>query len=259
MFLGGEEDERAMDAMRDCETFLNELEQDHDGVFEVVVRKRPLSLSAPSTDGDPAENRASRAPTQDANGNLEYMTLKFKVDVVGRMDLKAKYKLQVDAGRPTAHAPQYPPVPRSLPIPTLPRNPPTTPTTHQGASGFGANVAGGGEIPTSQMLNSITEVIFEWEPVEDFDATKEFERRWKVVDGVECAVVQRLSFAQVLQQWRDSETFADSETADGKKPTEDERRAYGAARNHAFYRREGKGGVRPDRLACQSYCGKCQV
>lgn len=130
------------------------------------------------------------------------------------------------------------------------------PTPSKGASGFSAMFAGGGRVPMSQLLNVITEVVFEWEENSTLQVTQEFVRNYKLIDEVQTAVANVLTFKQVLEQYDESETFAETLKGDGSKPNEDERRLHAAKRNHAMYRRDGKDGVRPDRLACQPFCGE---
>lgn len=97
MFLGDEGDERALEALRDCERYLDEIAA-NGGYIEISVPKRRGGLGAPdilADDFDAAANKDLRKIERNADGSIIYETLKFRVDVIGRFDLKAKFKAQV--------------------------------------------------------------------------------------------------------------------------------------------------------------------
>eukprot|EP00618_Florenciella_parvula_P035711 CAMPEP_0119481702 /NCGR_PEP_ID=MMETSP1344-20130328/9913_1 /TAXON_ID=236787 /ORGANISM="Florenciella parvula, Strain CCMP2471" /LENGTH=1246 /DNA_ID=CAMNT_0007516079 /DNA_START=58 /DNA_END=3794 /DNA_ORIENTATION=- len=171
------------------------------GEIEVEVKKRPRGLGPPdmATPEEAAANLAARA----SDGDDDRMTVKFKLRSIGRFDLKAKIK-------------------------------------GNGGAGFSSKVLGSGQVPMSVFLNSCSEFKFRWEPNPDLDLEAEFKREWDMdEDGIACAVIQRVSYQQLLKQAELADAYAQANPS----ATEDQLREWAYNRNHAFIRRKGQASV----------------
>lgn len=223
LYLGKESDEAALNALRGFEEYLNADGPLVDGgrVVEFEVKERPLGLGAPSDRSEAEKLKAAGRSDRSSSGGT--MKIRMLVKVIGRFDLKAKMLAA-------------------------------------GCSSFTALVAGGGRIPASIELNNSSEVVFIWEAPSDFDASAPFVREYLDHEGVHCRVVHLLSNEQVMEQFEDSERYADEKgvkdkkTGTMRKPNEEERKLYAYQRNHAFYRRDGQAkGHRPELLSIQPW------